>query len=260
MTESPFLIVGNWKMHGTRAEAATLVDELQVRHANRRRGDERYPEVVLCPPYPLLDLVHRRIRPGPFRLGAQDCSSAPPGPRTGEVAAAMLRDAGCAWVLLGHSERRTHQHENDDAVSAKVAAAHTAGLTAIVCVGESASVRRDGDAAERVTAQLLASLPARIDPAATVVAYEPVWAIGTGATPGASEIAGLHAVLRGGLVRTHGPGPWRILYGGSVRADNAREIAGQAEVNGLLVGGASLQPAAFWGICEAVTAVGTVLP
>ncbi len=260
MSVLPLLVVGNWKMHGTRATAAALVEDLQDRYAGRRRQDGSYPDMVLCPPHPLLALVHRRIGQGPFQLGAQDCSSAPPGPRTGETAAAMLRDAGCAWVLVGHSERRLHQHERDAEIRAKAVAAQAAGLTPIVCVGESGAVRRSGRAEERVTAQLLASLPARTAPGATVIAYEPVWSIGTGETPDGADIEAMHAALRDGLARVHGPGPWRILYGGSVRAGNAGEIGGRPGVDGLLVGGASLQPGEFWGICEAVAAAGNVLP
>ena len=257
---SSCLVVGNWKMHGTRAEAAALVDGLAERLAASGPVAVRHVEIVLCPPHPLLVPVGQRVRETPFRLGGQDCSSAPPGPRTGEVAAAMLRDAGCGYVLLGHSERRTHQDESDAAVRAKVVAAQAVGLTAIVCVGESAAVRQGGQAVRHVTDQVLASLPASVDATATVVAYEPVWSIGTGDTPGVADIEAMHAALRDALVRTHGPGPWRVLYGGSVRARNAGAIAAGSGVDGLLVGGASLQPGEFWGICEAVSLTRTVPP
>lgn len=257
---SSSLVVGNWKMHGTLAEAAALVAGLAERLAADRSAVVRRAEIVLCPPHSLLVPVGQRVRETPFRLGGQDCSSAAPGPRTGEVAAAMLRDAGCGYVLLGHSERRQHQHESNAAVRAKVVAAQAAGLTAIVCVGESAAVRQDGQAARHVTDQVLASLPAAVDAAATVVAYEPVWSIGTGDTPGVPDIEAMHAALRDALVRTHGPGPWRVLYGGSVRARNAGALAAGNGVDGLLVGGASLQPGEFWGICEAVSLTRTVPP
>lgn len=260
MSVSSCLVVGNWKMHGTLAEAAALVDGLVERLTARGAAAVRPAEIVLCPPHPLLVPVGRRVRAVPFRLGGQDCSSAPPGARTGDVAAAMLRDAGCAFVLLGHSERRTHQHESDAAVRAKVVAAQAAGLTAIVCVGESAAVRRGGHATRHVTDQVLASLPASVDAAATVVAYEPIWSIGTGDTPGVADIEAMHAAIRDALVQTHGPGPWRVLYGGSVRARNAGTIGAGAGVDGLLVGGASLQPGEFWGICEAVSLTRTAPP
>lgn len=257
---SSCLVVGNWKMHGTLTEAAALVDTLAGRAVAGGPVALRHAEIVLCPPHPLLVPVGQRIQETPFRLGGQDCSSAVPGPHTGEVAAAMLRDAGCRYVLLGHSERRTHQHESDAAVRAKVVAAQATGLTAIVCVGESAAVRQGGQAARYVTDQVLASLPAAVDAEATVVAYEPVWSIGTGDTPSVADIEAMHAALRDALLRTHGPGPWRVLYGGSVRARNAGAIAAGDGVDGLLVGGASLQPGEFWGICEAVSLTRTVPP
>ncbi|MCY3701140.1 MAG: triose-phosphate isomerase [Rhodospirillales bacterium] len=259
MSASSCLVVGNWKMHGTRAEATALVDGLK-RLTGRGRQDAPGAEIVLCPPHTLLDLVGRQIRQTPFQLGAQDCSSAPPGPRTGEVAAGMLRDAGCTFVLLGHSERRAHHHESNKDVRAKVIAAKAAGLTPIVCVGESAAARTGGQAEAQVTAQVLASLPPELDCAAAVVAYEPVWSIGTGNVPGRAEIEAMHATIRGALEQTYGPGPWRILYGGSVQAANAGRIGGGIGVDGLLVGGASLQPGEFWGICEAVSPARTVLP
>lgn len=260
MSVSSCLVVGNWKMHGTLADAAALVDGLAERQAAGGPVAERHTEIVLCPPHPLLVPVGQRVRATSFRLGGQDCSSVPPGPRTGEVAAAMLRDAGCAFVLLGHSERRTHQHESDAVVRAKVVAAQAAGLTAIVCVGESAAVRQGGQATRHVIDQVLASLPAPVEAATTVVAYEPVWSIGTGDTPGVADIEVMHAAIRDALVQTHGPGPWRVLYGGSVRARNASTIGAGAGVDGLLVGGASLQPGEFWGICEAVSLTRTVPP
>lgn len=165
----------------------------------------------------------------------------------------MLRDLGCTYVLVGHSERRALHAETDADVRAKVAAAQGEGLTAIVCVGENASVRREGHAEAQVTAQVLASLPDGPDPASTVVAYEPIWSIGTGRTPTVAEIEAMHGAIREVLVNEHGAGPWRILYGGSVRASNAAQIGGATGVDGLLVGSASLQAEEFWGISEAVS-------
>jgi len=259
LSASSCLVVGNWKMHGTRAEAAALVSGLK-QLAGRRRQDVPWAEIVLCPPHTLLDLVGREIMQTPFQLGAQDCSGAPPGPRTGEVAAAMLGDAGCTFVLLGHSERRAHLHESNGEVRAKVVAATAAGLTPIICVAESAAARTNGQAETQVTAQILASLPPGLDCSAAVVAYEPVWSIGTGNVPRQVEIETMHATIREALEQTYGPGPWRILYGGSVQATNAGRIGRGIGVDGLLVGGASLQPGEFWGICEAVSPTRTVLP
>ncbi len=210
------------------------------------------PELVVCPPHSLLDLVRAQSAETALRLGGQDCSSAPPGPRTGEVAAMMLRDLGCSYVLLGHSERRFHVRETDADVRAKVDAAHAEGLMAIVCVGEDADVRQAGRADAVVEAQVLASLPDVVTPATAVIAYEPIWAIGTGLVPELADIEAMHATIRSVLTREHGAGPWRILYGGSVRAQNAGTIGAGRGVDGLLVGGASLHADEFWGISKAL--------
>ena len=253
MSALSFLVVGNWKMHGTRAEASALAQSLAKRQAPSAEGSPSRPQIVLCPPHPLLELVGRCVAGSLLHLGGQDCSCASFGPRTGEVAAAMLRDLGCTYVLAGHSERRALHAETDADVRVKVEAAQGEGLTAIVCVGEHASVRREGHAEAHVTAQVLASLPNEPAPARTVIAYEPIWSIGTGRTPTVAEIEAMHGAIREVLVNVHGAGPWRILYGGSVRADNAGRIGGATGVDGLLVGSASLQAEEFWGISEAVS-------
>jgi triosephosphate isomerase len=184
-------------------------------------------------------------------LGAQDCHAEPSGAHTGDISAAMLADAGCSHVIVGHSERRADHGETDALVRAKAAAAQGCGLTAIICVGETLAERDAGRTLAVVQGQLAGSLPPAATAANTVIAYEPVWAIGTGRTPKALEIAEVHAAIRGALGGVMaGAAVVPILYGGSVKADNAAEILAIAEVGGALVGGASLNAADFWTICR----------
>lgn len=241
------LIAGNWKMHGLAAEGVALARSIAV------GAEELAAELLVCPPFTLLAPVAEVLRGQPVAVGAQDCHAAAKGAHTGDVAAPMLRDAGARFVILGHSERRADHGETDALVRAKAAAALAAGLTPIVCVGESEADRLAGRAEAVVAAQLAGSLPEGFGAAGGVVAYEPVWAIGTGRTPTEPEIAAMHAALRARLRQAEPDrgGALRLLYGGSVKPGNARAILALPEVNGALVGGASLQAADFLAIARA---------
>jgi len=245
------LVAGNWKMHGVAAD----LEEVEAIAAAARR----FPsiEVALCLPATLIERAVRAV-PG-LAIGAQDVHFNAKGAHTGCVAAAMLKDAGASLAIVGHSERREAQRESDAEVRAKAEAALAAGLGIILCVGESLAVREAGDAVGTVDAQLAASLPGRIaDPGQLSIAYEPIWAIGTGKVPTMSEIGDMHAALRKRLVSAFaGKGmDVRILYGGSVKPMNAREIFAVADVDGALVGGASLTAEDFVPIVEAAAAAG----
>jgi len=245
------LVAGNWKMHGVAAD----LEEVEAIAAAARR----FPsiEVALCLPATLIERAVRAV-PG-LAIGAQDVHFNAKGAHTGCVAAAMLKDAGASLAIVGHSERREAQRESDAEVRAKAEAALAAGLGIILCVGESLAVREAGDAVGTVDAQLAASLPGRIaDPSQLSIAYEPIWAIGTGKVPTMSEIGDMHAALRKRLVAAFaGRGmDVRILYGGSVKPMNAREIFAVADVDGALVGGASLTAEDFVPIVEAANAAG----
>jgi triosephosphate isomerase (TIM) len=240
------LIAGNWKMHGSLREAGALAEAVRAGAAGRA-------ELLVCPPFPYLVPVAGALG-GAVALGGQDCHAAAKGAHTGDVAAAMLRDVGASHVILGHSERRADHGETDAAVRAKAEAALAAGLTPVVCVGESEAQRLAGEAEAVVTRQLDGSLPEDFAAAGGVVAYEPVWAIGTGRTPTEAEIAAIHAAIRGNLEGRFGAagGGLRILYGGSVKPGNAKAILALPHVDGALVGGASLVAADFLAIAGGV--------
>ena len=236
------LVAGNWKMHGVVGDLA------EIAAIAAAAGDA---DVALCLPATLIERAVRAI-PG-FAIGGQDVHSAAKGPHTGCVSAAMLVDAGARLVIVGHSERREGQGETDAAVRAKAGAALAAGLDVILCIGESDAVREAGAAVATVAAQLDASLPASpVD----AIAYEPIWAIGTGKIPSLADIAEMHAALRARLVAAYGQAGQgvRILYGGSVKASNAADIFAIPDVDGALVGGASLTAADFVPIIEAASA------
>lgn len=241
------LIAGNWKMNGLSADGLALARALA---AGAPQGPGT-PELVVCPPATLIALVGRELAGSAIVLGGQDCHAKPSGAFTGDIAAPMLADLGCRYVIVGHSERRTQHGESDDLVRAKAEAAHAAGLAAIVCLGETEAQRAGGETRAVVDRQFRASLPAAATAANTVVAYEPVWAIGTGKVPTSAEIAAVHAQLRT-LARSRvGDGErLRLLYGGSVKPGNAAEILAIANVNGALVGGASLEAGDFWAIAR----------
>jgi triosephosphate isomerase len=234
------LIAGNWKMNGLRAEALALAGALRSGAAC---------DMLVCPPATVLAAVADALRGSSVMVGGQDCHPDPSGAHTGDVSAPMLRDAGAGWVILGHSERRQDHHETDQQVYAKVAAAHAAGLQTIVCVGETEQERTAGQANTVVARQLAGSLP----PDYTgVVAYEPIWAIGTGRTATEADVLEMHAAIRSDLVARQGPNGTaiRILYGGSVKPGNATALLALPEVGGALIGGASLDAAAFLAIAS----------
>ncbi|MFA5948737.1 MAG: triose-phosphate isomerase [Hyphomicrobium sp.] len=244
------LVAGNWKMNGLRS---AIGEAIAVRDALSNHGAD--PEVMICPPATLLHLLAEAAQGSKLQVGGQDCHWARSGANTGDVSAEMLADAGASAVIVGHSERRAEHCELDNTVRKKAIAAHDAGLVAIVCVGETAGQRQAGLTLEVVRRQLEGSLPDTATAANTVVAYEPVWAIGTGLTPTAADVAETHAAIRSALVarfQTGGPG-MRILYGGSVKPANAHELLSIANVNGALVGGASLKANDFLKIIEACT-------
>ena len=239
------LIAGNWKMNGRQADGLTLARAL----AERAAQEPLAADLLICPPATLLFLVAELLTDTPVALGAQDCHPKPSGAFTGDIAAPMLADAGCSYVIVGHSERRAGHREDDALVRAKAEAAIAAGLVPIVCLGETEAERDAGQALAVVERQLAGSLPAGAEAARLVVAYEPVWAIGTGRTPTASDIEAVHRHLRRQLAgRVSEPERVRLLYGGSVKKDNCPEILRIADVNGALVGGASLKAEEFWAI------------
>ena len=239
------LVVGNWKMNGSMAQLAEL-DAIAA-----AAGAAPSVDVGIATPFTLI--APAVTRSGGVPIGAQDCHAEQCGAFTGNVSAPMLREAGARLVIVGHSERRDHHRESDSDIRAKAAAALAQGLQAIVCVGESEAEREAGRAVEVVTGQLRGSLPEARGEGELVVAYEPIWAIGTGKTATPQDVAEIHAAIRKALVETLGEAGERvrILYGGSVKADNAAELFAVAHVDGALVGGASLTAAAFVPIIEA---------
>ena len=243
------LIAGNWKMHGVKAS----LGEIEKLGALIAAGPGPRCEIAICPPATLLSELSRTATQFGIATGGQDCSALPNGAHTGDISAAMLADAGARYVILGHSERRADHAETDAQVRAKAVAALAAGLVPIICAGESEAQRRNGEADAVVHAQLAASIPDEAGTAETVIAYEPIWAIGTGLTPTIADIAAMHAGIRAQLAArfaASGKG-MRILYGGSLKPVNAREILAVPHVNGGLVGGASLLSNDFYAIISA---------
>ena len=243
------LVAGNWKMNGSLAALAELEAIQAAATANHT------VDVAICPPFTLIAPAVQK-QPG-LAIGAQDCHQSVKGAHTGCVSAEMLKEAGAKLVIVGHSERRTDQGESDALVKAKAEAALGIGLVAIVCVGETEAERDAGRAVSVVEGQLDGSVPVTGTAATLVIAYEPVWAIGTGRTPSTADVAQMHGAIRAklvGLLGEEGRGI-RILYGGSVKPDNARELMAVADVDGALVGGASLTAAQFVPIIEGAAAV-----
>lgn len=250
MTTRPF-IVGNWKMHGTRAmlSEARAID----------RAAERFlkVEVAIAPPFTLIHATRKEA--GLIGVGGQDCHPADGGAHTGDVSAAMVKDAGAGFTIVGHSERRADHGESDALVKQKAQAVIDAGMNVIVCVGETEAERDAGKAEKKVASQLMGCLPEGDGVAERVtIAYEPVWAIGTGRTPTPEEIGAMHRHIRGVLIKFYGEAgaQVRILYGGSVKPDNAAELLRADEVGGALVGGASLTAESFLGIIMAAAEAG----
>jgi len=248
------LVAGNWKMNGTMSDIVEI-RTLQMLLAETGRQDV---DVAICPPATLLGALHSGkdeaagAKVDGLMLGAQTCHAETMGAHTGEISAEMLRDAGAQLVIVGHSERRADHGEGSEMVAAKAQAAWRAGLIAVICVGETLSQRQAGRAIELVTEQIEASVRDGATAKNTVIAYEPVWAIGTGITPTPDDIAEMHAAIRARLENRFEPEAalMRILYGGSVKPDNAKVLLNIANVDGALVGGASLKAKDFWGIVE----------
>ncbi|MEY1555763.1 triose-phosphate isomerase [Yoonia sp. R2331] len=232
------IAAGNWKMNGT-------ADQLAVLSALASAHPSPSVDVLICPPATLLARI---VDAGAIALGGQDCHAQESGAHTGDISAAMLADAGATYCLTGHSERRTDHGETDAVVAAKTTAAHNAGLTAVICIGETLAEREAGTTLDVITAQLNGSVPNTATAQNTVIAYEPVWAIGTGLVPSTDQIAEVHAHIRAHLSDKDIP----LLYGGSVKATNAAEIFAVPNVDGALVGGASLKAADFSPIITAL--------
>jgi triosephosphate isomerase len=242
------LVAGNWKMNGLAASAGELRAIIAGGSAAAVVAD-----LLVAPPATLVAAFAAAARGSPVGIGGQDCHAEPSGAYTGDVSAEMLADAGASAVIVGHSERRTYHKETDAQVCAKTRAVWRAGLTAIVCIGETQGEREAGKALDVVGTQLAGSVPDGASALNLVVAYEPVWAIGSGLTPTPADVAEVHAFVRGRLAGRFGPPGEgvRVLYGGSVKPSNAKELLGIANVDGALVGGASLKAADFLGIAAA---------
>lgn len=244
------LAAGNWKMNGTGSDLAMLA---QLAEAH----DKPRSEILICPPGPLVHRAATTAEGSAISIGAQDCHSQSTGAHTGDTSAAMLADAGAAYVITGHSERRADHFEDDKTVRAKTLAALDAGLRAIVCMGESLAEREAGNTLDIIAAQMAGSIPDQVSGDTLVVAYEPVWAIGTGKVPTLEQIAEVHDFIRAGLESRFGTEAGqaiRLLYGGSVKPGNAAEIFAVSNVDGALVGGASLKAADFSPIIAALDA------
>jgi triosephosphate isomerase len=244
------LVAGNWKMNGL---AASLAEARRVQERLGEPGFAAGTDVMICPPATLVAALAAQAAGSRLLVGAQDCHGEPGGAHTGDIAAEMLKDAGAAAVILGHSERRADHDERSRDVKLKALAAHRAGLQAIVCIGETAGERRAGLTLPVVARQLKESVPAPATASDTLIAYEPVWAIGTGLTPSVNDVAEVHGFLRNVLAERFGAQgrAMRILYGGSVKPDNAGELMAVPNVNGALVGGASLKAADLLAIVAA---------
>ena len=238
------LIAGNWKMNGLRGDGVALASALAEK---LRSGEAANCDWLVCPPATLLAPVAEALAGSGIALGGQDCHSAASGAHTGDIAAVMLADAGCSHVIVGHSERRSDHGESSALVRAKAEAALAAGLIPVICVGETAEQRQAGQALTVIEDQVQASLPKEGN---LVLAYEPVWAIGTGLTATPEDVAEVHNHIHGLLrgMRDSAADGINILYGGSVKPENAADLLSVPHVGGALVGGASLKPADFWAI------------
>lgn len=247
-TEIRPLVAGNWKMNGL---SAALGEAEAMAKGLASAPDAA--DLLICPPATLVAKLAWAIRGSRIAVGGQDCHAKASGAHTGDISAEMLKDVGATAVIVGHSERRADHGETDAVVKAKAEAARRAGIAAIVCVGETAAERQAGRTLDVVGGQLAGSLPDGCRAVDTIVAYEPVWAIGTGLTPTAGDVAEVHAAIRAALAKRFGAEGerMRILYGGSVKPSNARELMAVANVNGALVGGASLKAEDFLGIVAA---------
>ncbi|MEM6682274.1 MAG: triose-phosphate isomerase [Pseudomonadota bacterium] len=241
------LVAGNWKMNGTAASLIEL-DALSSLAAATPAGCD----ILVCPPFTLIAQASAKLKDTAIAVGAQDCHMNTSGAHTGDISAEMVKDLGGQYIIVGHSERRADHHETNDIVASKAAAAITSGLSAIVCVGETEEQRDAGHTLDVVADQIAGSIPPGASAHNTIVAYEPVWAIGTGKTPTVADVAQVHSFIRETLAERLVTGTQvRILYGGSVKPGNAAELMAADNVNGALVGGASLKASDFDGILNA---------
>ncbi len=242
------LIAGNWKMNGLSGESAEQIRKLIAKSAKSAAPG---CDILICPPALLVKELAGIADGTAISIGGQDCHANPSGAHTGDISAEMLKEAGASYCIVGHSERRTDHGETNEIVKAKAEAAHRGGLIAIVCVGETLQERESNQTLAVISKQVKNSLPTGATAQNTVIAYEPVWAIGTGKTPTADDVAEVHAHIRKDLsaLMSDAEGV-RLLYGGSVKASNAVELMGLANVDGALVGGASLKAEDFWPIVE----------
>lgn len=247
MAKSKLLVAGNWKMNGLRADLA------QIEAIKAGVGTSRAVDIAIFPPATLIQAAAALVEGSPVQVGAQDCRPEPAGAFTGDLSAAMVKDAGASAVILGHSERRAGHCETSRIIRQKASAALKTGLESIICLGETKGERAAGLASSVCARQLADSVPDESSPVNTVIAYEPVWAIGSGLSPSAEDIASMHSLLRTQLGERFrdARGQWRILYGGSVTPANAAAILENDEVDGVLVGGASLNAASFLAIIAA---------
>lgn len=246
------LIAGNWKMNGLTADGAALAKEIA---AEVKKSGTRECEFLVCPPFTLLTTVKKALRGSKVALGAQDCHFAEKGAHTGDISPVMLKDAGCSYVIVGHSERRANHFESNELICKKAQAAYQAGLKAVICIGETESERDAGKTIDVCTAQIQGSVPDNATAVNTVIAYEPVWAIGTGKTPTAADVEEVHAAIRKAVAKKLGKATankMRLLYGGSVKPSNAGQLLSLPDVDGGLIGGASLKASDFMGIAAAV--------
>lgn len=252
MTAPKALVAGNWKMNGLKAASAEINTLNTLIEQKGAKCD-----VLICPPFTLIGTLNDMTTKN-VTIGAQDCHMNMSGAHTGDISAEMIKDLGCDYIIVGHSERRADHGENNETVKSKAAAAQSVGAIAIICVGETIGEREAGKALDVVTSQVKASIPDGATPDNTVIAYEPVWAIGTGHTPTAADVKEVHEAVRNVLNARFADGgaSINILYGGSVKASNADELMSVANVNGALVGGASLKADDFYGIIAAYDKIG----
>lgn len=247
------LIAGNWKMNCLNADGTLLAKEIAT--DVKSMGKLGNLEFLVCPPFTLLSSVRKALRGAKVALGAQDCHFNNNGAHTGDISPLMLKDAGCTYVILGHSERRTDHKETNELINKKAVNANNAGLKTVICIGETLAEREAGKEVEVCKSQILGSVPDNATEKNTVIAYEPVWAIGTGKTPTAEQVQAIHSEIRKVLAKKLSKAianKMQILYGGSVKPLNAKEFLGLKDVDGALIGGASLKAADFMAIAKNV--------